>query len=146
MLAFYLPIIAYMQHKLPAYLIPRRKLGWFGTAEVGTCHPCKAQPNGPRPQSTPWAFLSDKLCLLRSYDAWFIVLVPKKIYIFSLTPIHLDILSLTRFISCDVGDALRCVATKVSQDQDPGRLVFVGRSLRKTWCVSRGPEKTCRTS
>lgn len=65
------------------------KLRWFGTAEVGTCHPCKAQPNGPRPQSTPWAILSDKWCLLRSYDEWFIVPVLKKIYILSLTPIHL---------------------------------------------------------
>lgn len=65
----------------------------------------------------------------------------RKKSIFSLTPIHLVIFSLTRFISCDVGDVLRCVATKVSQDQDPGRSVFVGRSLRKTWCVSRGPWK-----
>ena len=45
---------------------------------------------------------------------------------------------LSRVMSGMCWDVLRL---KVSQDQDPGPLVFVGRSLRKTWCVSRGPWK-----
>ena len=54
--------------------------------------------------------LSDKWCLLRSYDAWFIVPVLKKIYIFSLTPIHSSFLvwpDLSRVMSGMCWDVLR---------------------------------------
>ena len=146
MLAFYLPIIAYMQHKLPAYLIPRINSDGLVQPRLGHATPSRRNQMalGLNRRLGLFCLTNCVYCdpmmhgsLFRAWRKYTFLVWPRFISSFLVWP------DLSRVMSGMCWDVLRLRLAK-TKIQDVRFLL--GEAWGKLGVLVGGPEKTCRTN